>query len=437
MEDECADYQQCEMSAFAAIYADSSEFAYTTDKDSRLSSGSIAVEVDTSVCESLVNAATRVDSGIEAIDWSSVKYLLPIQLSFSLPALYPLVDAPQISLSCCWLSAEALECIAGRMTEIWRIEQGMCVLDSYVNMLRYDLLTMDTIKIDTAAVQEVVAYNASRRHELFELQTFTCLICMEQQSGKHCVELACSHVHCVECLRGYWSMLIDEGSVWLVQCPFPGCQASKADDLSRVLSPEQVQRYTMLSDQRRVDMDSSHFAWCPREGCGKWGARDTTNNKLCICPCGYAFCVCCRRVWHGTSYCAIDSRIKVMEEYRRALEDGVGLAELERQYGKDVLEGMLEKEEAEGESEKFIAAMSQACPTCSVRIVKAYGCNHMKCTQCNTHFCYICGARIGLSDPLGHFRLAGTACYMMLLEGVLGDQEPVAEADPLDVNIPF
>ncbi|KAJ2884561.1 hypothetical protein H4R27_002019 [Coemansia aciculifera] len=435
MEDECADYQACEMSALAAIYADNSVFAYTMDKDSRLFSGSIAVEVDTSVCEALVNTAMRIGASDEAVDWGNLKYLPPIQLRFSLPALYPLVDAPQISLSCCWLSAEALESIAGRMSEIWHIEHGMCVLDSYINMLRYDLLTMDTIRIDTGAVQEVVAYNAGRRHELFEMQTFTCLICMEPQSGKHCVELACSHVHCVQCLRGYWGMLIDEGSVWLVQCPYPGCQASKVDDLSRVLSPEQVQRFTMLSDQRRVDMDSSHFAWCPREGCGKWGPRDSTNDKLCICECGYAFCVCCRRVWHGTSYCAIDSRLKVMEEYRRALEDGVGLAALERQYGKDVLESMLEKEEAEDESEKAIAAMSQACPTCSVRIVKAYGCNHIRCTQCNTHFCYLCGALIGLSDPLGHFRLAGTACYMMLLEGVLGDQEVEAEADPLDILI--
>ncbi|KAJ2824369.1 hypothetical protein FBU31_004014 [Coemansia sp. 'formosensis'] len=424
MEDECADYQHCEMEALAAIYADTSEFTFTTAKDSRLLSGSIAVEVDTTVSESLVSmVATGTDPG-GGIEWFKVRYLPPIELRFTLPGLYPLVDAPRISLSCCWLSAEALECIESRMAEIWQVEQGMCVLDSYINSLRYDLTTMaGAIQIDVKAIEEIAAYDARRRRGLFEMQTYTCIICMESQSGRHCVELGCAHVHCAQCLGGYWGMLVDEGSVWLLRCPHPGCRQSPGgDDLGRVLSAEQVQRYSLLSEQRRVDMDSSRYAWCPREGCGKWGVRDRVQDKLCVCACGYAFCVCCRRVWHGPSFCAIESRQRIMEEYRRAREEGVGLAAMEKQYGKAVLEGMLEREVAEDESLRFIEGMSTACPSCSVRIVKAYGCNHIICSQCNSHFCYLCGELIGRGDPLNHFRMAGSACFMKLLEGVLGDQ---------------
>ncbi|KAJ2492840.1 hypothetical protein IWW37_001138 [Coemansia sp. RSA 2050] len=421
MEDECADYQQCEMEALGAIYADAKAFMFTGTKPI---SGSIAIEVDTSVSETLVSAASTSDT----VDWAQLKYLPPINLRFVLPALYPLVDAPQITLECSWVSVEALGSIKDRLSEIWSVERGMCVLDSYANYLRYEL---GVFSIRTEALAEVAAYNGRRREEVFGMQTFLCMICMEWQSGRHCVELGCTHVHCVQCLRDYWGMLVDEGSVWMVRCPYPGCQQPTAEeDLGRVLDREQVQRYGSLSEQRRVDMDSTHYAWCPREGCGRWGVRDKLNDKLCIClSCGYAFCVCCRRVWHGTSFCAIDSRLRVLEEYRKALEDGEGVEAMEKRYGRAVLESMMEREEKEGESLKFIEAVTRACPTCGVRIVKAYGCNHIRCTQCDSHFCYLCGELFGRADPLAHFRVAGTDCYLKLLEGVLGDQEPDLEEE--------
>ncbi|KAJ2417569.1 hypothetical protein H4218_004866 [Coemansia sp. IMI 209128] len=410
MEDECADYQQCEMEALAAIYADTPAFTFT---DTKPISGSIAVEVDTS----------------DATDSAQPKYLPPIYLHFVLPALYPLVDAPRISLECSWLSAESLAMIEKQLGEIWRVEGGMCVLDSYANHLRHEL---GSFTIGVSSLPEVTAYNERRVEEVFGMQTFLCMICMERQSGRHCVELGCTHVHCVQCLREYWGMLIDEGSVWMVRCPHPGCpQPITEDEMGRVLDRERVRRYGELSEQRRVDMDSTHFAWCPREGCGRWGARDKLNDKLCICSCGYAFCVCCRRVWHGTSFCAIDSRMQVLEEYRRALEDGIGLEAMQKRYGKAVLESMLEREEKESESLRFIETVTRACPTCGVRIVKAYGCNHIRCTQCNSHFCYLCGELFGRADPLAHFRVAGTGCYLKLLEGVLGDQADPEEVDDL------
>ncbi|KAJ2003141.1 hypothetical protein GGI06_005664, partial [Coemansia sp. S85] len=130
-------------------------------------------------------------------------------------------------------------------------------------------------------------------------------------------------------------------------------------------------------------------------------------------------------------------RMQVLEEYRRALEDGVGLEAMQKRYGKAVLESMLEREEKESESLRFIETVTRACPTCGVRIVKAYGCNHIRCTQCNSHFCYLCGELFGRADPLAHFRVAGTGCYLKLLEGVLGDQADPEEEDDLAARRPL
>ncbi|KAJ2006499.1 hypothetical protein GGI04_000876 [Coemansia thaxteri] len=438
---DCADQQQCEMDALAAIYACSSDglydeqeqpFAYSVDATTAQFTGRVDIEVDAAVCEALISAANN-DGGSN--DRSKLVFLPPIQLRFELPTLYPLDEAPRISLTCCWLTAEALETILKRMDAIWRAEQGMCVLDSYINSIRYDLLLptpgSPQIQINTDSFDTVIAYSAKRRQSLFGLHTYSCMICLEQQSGKHCAELSCSHVFCLSCLRAYWEMLVDEGRVWLVRCPHTDCTSlstaplAAPEEVARVLRPAHAQRLAELSEQRRVDMDSSQLAWCPRDGCGQWGRRDAQQDRLCVCDsCAYAFCVLCRRVWHGASRCAMASRLAVLTEYRTAVEnnDSGAVAALERRYGKTVLERMLEEFRCEEASEQAVRAMTQACPTCGVRIIKAHGCNHMRCTQCDTHFCYLCGECVDRDLPLNHFNSVGSSCHMLLLEGVLGDE---------------
>ena len=38
------------------------------------------------------------------------------------------------------------------------------------------------------------------------------------------------------------------------------------------------------------------------------------------------------------------------------------------------------------------AAGARACPGCSLRVERAYGCNHIECPQCAKHWCFICEA---------------------------------------------
>jgi len=50
------------------------------------------------------------------------------------------------------------------------------------------------------------------------------------------------------------------------------------------------------------------------------------------------------------------------------------------------------------------------CPPSKVLIEKAYGCNHMNCTNCQAHICWVCLKTFGDSE----------ACYQHL-QGMHGD----------------
>jgi len=54
---------------------------------------------------------------------------------------------------------------------------------------------------------------------------------------------------------------------------------------------------------------------------------------------------------------------------------------------------------------------SQPCPRCSVRISRSAGCNHMRCTNCDTHFCYRCGKQIPSDNPYSHFGGGGCPTF--------------------------
>jgi hypothetical protein len=63
-------------------------------------------------------------------------------------------------------------------------------------------------------------------------------------------------------------------------------------------------------------------------------------------------------------------------------------------------------------SEKLILQSTMKCPQCMTPIHKHDGCQHMQCTQCQTHFCYTCGDEIDRRDPSEHFRV--TSCRQFI-----------------------
>ena len=63
-------------------------------------------------------------------------------------------------------------------------------------------------------------------------------------------------------------------------------------------------------------------------------------------------------------------------------------------------------------------AKMQRCPGCAAPTVKSDGCNHMTCTGCGCHWCWLCGAGVDVRDPSAHFAdveggTPGAACQML------------------------
>ena len=80
---------------------------------------------------------------------------------------------------------------------------------------------------------------------------------------------------------------------------------------------------------------------------------------------------------------------------------------------------------------KWIIENSKDCPMCHTVYEKNQGCNHMTCTVCHppTHFCYICGNILDISNPLSHFSEQKSKCYNRLW-----DDEKKNNIDTDDIN---
>ncbi|KAJ1827319.1 hypothetical protein LPJ56_001725, partial [Coemansia sp. RSA 2599] len=417
-ERECLELKSSEMDALMAIYGANGQLEYTVDGDQ--TSGKVSVEIDSGCVLELVRRSPA--SGIE--------YLPPITLRFTLPALYPLQEPPAIDIECSWLDDTGRTAAKEQLAGIWELERGMGVLHSYVDALCHDLHLMGGITVDLDRdAGAVAAYNSARKLQDFESRSYTCAICMEEQSGKHCIELSCQHVYCRSCLSSYLGILIAEGSIAQLQCPDTQCRRSPTqkeitgDEMRRLLSPDQISRLERLREQRKIDSDTTKYAWCPRAGCGRGVECDKTVERLCECACGYVFCKLCLRTWHGNNHCDIRGAQKIIEMYVRAVRhsrDATMRAKLEKQYGEATLKRMLAEYDRESASVDLIRESTQKCPKCELRIQKTYGCNHMQCSQCHTHFCYLCGSRVDKANPMAHFNSARSPCSMRLFDGIEG-----------------
>ena len=195
-----------------------------------------------------------------------------------------------------------------------------------------------------------------------------------------------------------------------------------------------VRRYVELKRKKKLEADKNTI-YCPRKWCqgiarrkgyppipadlsnyeaesssdeeaenqqqittnGASGPRDpkvppAPNERLAVCEkCQYAFCKVCFTGWHG---------------------------DFARCFPRDPNE--LSKEEKL--SYDWIAEHTSPCPTCNSPTQKTHGCNHMKCFQCNTHFCYLCGSWLDGQNPYMHFNTRGTECYQRLFELEEGDE---------------
>ncbi|KAL6891061.1 RWD domain-containing protein, partial [Trichoderma longibrachiatum] len=314
-----------------------------------------------------------------------------------------------------------------------------------------------TLQVDPEHKLAVLDYDIKAKKAAFDKETFDCGICLDPKKGSKCHKmLDCGHIFCLQCLQDFYNDAIKEGNLSTVRCLAPNCakKRSKAADaagekgrktkvfispselLQIGLSEDMVKRYVDLKYKTELESDKNTI-YCPRQWCngaarskkhkkpsgldfgetsdaesdedekddkdgkGKKGAdKFNPGDLLSVCEdCGFAFCSRCFQSWHGEFvHCAP----------RR--KDG-------------------ELTEEEKASLEYLKLHTSPCPTCNAPAQKTHGCNHMICSRCDTHFCYLCSAWLDPGNPYRHYNQQEngkvTSCYMRLWELEGGDGDDV------------
>jgi E3 ubiquitin-protein ligase RNF14 len=285
---------------------------------------------------------------------------------------------------------------------------------------------------------------------------------LDPKKGSKCHKMIdCGHIFCLQCLRDFYNDAITEGSLSIVRCLTPNCAkdrsaavaagrskaksrkpktfVSPSELLQIGLTEETVKRYVALKYKTELETDKNTI-YCPRPSCNG-AARSERHRKpegfelndvsdaesdenddardriegserqprrnqkpydpsdlLAICDdCDFAFCSRCYHSWHGEFiYC------------RPKVENGDLTAE-------------------DKASLEYLALHTSPCPTCGAPAQKTHGCNHMICSRCDSHFCYLCSAWLDPTNPYRHYNTQPngkvTSCYMRLWELEDGDGE--------------
>lgn len=475
------DDRSVELSSIAAIYPEikidpASPFKATLDLP-------VALPSPTHVCfqqpidvglPAALTPPTSVDGSKADLDppagrdVHTLSHLPPLGLEIDLPRAYPSEQPPNVRLTVHppWLPAPILTKLSDDCKRLWEDCGKDLVVYTYIDHLQQLAESAFGIQ-DTFAGElclprdlkiALLDFNNKAEREQFEKETFECGVCLEPKKGVNCHRLLrCSHVFCVSCLQDFYNTCITEGDVDSVKCMAPDCEKNAtpkpiagsggqtprrkkrdralgpSELLQIPLAPEIVQRYVFLKRKKKIEADKT-TVYCPRQWC-QGAARskrhpkpidpmaddlDTSDeedefafdpngdedqlppvaDRVAICEdCNYAFCSVCKKGWHG---------------------------ELVRCYPRRVAE----QTEEEKATDEYLRLYTSPCPTCNVPCQKRMGCNHMRCFQCDTHFCYLCSHWLSADNPYQHFNVTTSGCYNRLwdLEGGDGLNPEGAEA---------
>ena len=395
-------------------------------------------------------------AGHNQVETHELEHLPSLTLTLHLPSRYPAEEPPVVKLVVMplWLLRAKLEDLAADCTRLWEEMGRDQVVFSYVDHLQQRAETAFGLTSDEkptpmgSDIQVALLDNDLKtKRKIFEQETFDCGICLEPKKGKDCHRLiSCRHVFCTACLKDFYNNCITEGDVDSVKCLDPGCgkekeasgePAKKRRRRDKTLNPsellqipieeELVQRYVKLKRKKRIESDKNTI-YCPRQWCQgaarskKHPKRDgviddfseseseeaeqpvinkkkvkpediPVSERLAVCEdCNFAFCIVCRKGWHGEMNKCNPRRQKELDAEELA-------------------------------TKQYLDRYSTPCPTCDAPSQKTMGCNHMICFKCKTHFCYLCSAYLMADNPYKHYNDYKSNCYMRLWELEGGDGE--------------
>lgn len=182
-----------------------------------------------------------------------------------------------------------------------------------------------------------------------------CPVCFEPATDP--VTLDCGHAWCKACLEGYLTAASDVQSFPLHCLGDEGKCSHLIPTVvaRRTLSPSGYDTLVQAAFSSYIHTRPDDFYHCPTPDCPqvyRSGPRDSVIScPSCIC----AICPHCHVEYH----------------------EGVTCADRE-----DGLDKLFEEWTSMHDVKK--------CPGCKVPIERSEGCNHMTCTRCHTHTCWVC-----------------------------------------------
>ncbi|XP_068449398.1 E3 ubiquitin-protein ligase RNF14-like [Clinocottus analis] len=269
-----------------------------------------------------------------------------------------------------------------------------------------------------ALLSQLLIYNAAQTQKAFSTTVFDCGVCFMGFLGSDCVQLPeCGHIFCKACLTKFCTLQITEGNVKAVRCPEADCSATPTPSQVKCLVGEELfSRYDRLLLQSTLDR-MADVVYCPRHVCGSAVIVEKSSTAAQCSVCGFAFCVTCKKTYHGTDNCLEKRNTKIRQaqeanadlpqsqEGLSALWDDYASGSKQRQrllesrYGRSTMRGTVQ----ECLSVDWMAFNSKNCPHCFCKIQKNGGCNVMTCSQCRQLFCWACLTRLPSHGPCNHF----------------------------------
>lgn len=227
------------------------------------------------------------------------------------------------------------------------------------------------------------------------------------------------------------------------------------DTLERIFKGEPdgdklIKRYIDFNHSTKLNKYQIWFpqrvVTCPRESCNLKFIKRDIDDKLTICSsCNFAFCSRCKHSWHGVNPCMLemsmvsnedlslwisnnDYLFNILSDTRDFIafvkedeeEKEMTRSKLVFTYGRDLMNRLSRELIADIELKQLIQNESSnivECPSCKCYIEKFDGCNKVRCSQCKTNFCFLCGDILLKDDPYIHFTEG--PCGGLLFEGML------------------
>lgn len=179
-----------------------------------------------------------------------------------------------------------------------------------------------------------------------------CGLCMDQGESS---TLQCGHTYCRECLQDHIRIAIENRNLNGLSCPNQNCQHRLS--VPDVVDITDNNQETLDHFNRAIIQLSPGTRQCPTSGCGAFfpNPQHVARDHACQ-NCNTHYC----------SRCLVQHPNNVV----------------------DCLEAL---RTADPQRENELAQNARRCSRCTTPIQRNGGCHHMRCSQCNNEFCYLCG----------------------------------------------